>query len=357
MITNEQGSIGSKSQAVAKAIKLLKGQADYSLYELARTELNQFSSEFVAQNSQIDYSDSRRRSSTEDLAKGKIVDSFLGYVDFPNLFRDVANTVLKEKWQNKNSTWRKWVNLGELKDFREANLVSSGIMPEPRLVKEGAEYKQHNLFGEIARAKLETYGDMTNLSRATLLSDDKNAYSTIIKSIIDAYDRKIGSDVYKILTENPIAFEGKRLFDAAHNNIVSKTSDFAADLGSALEKMYGQTFIFSEEHEELIGVQPKFVICSPGLSPEASAIVGDYNKAISKEQQLSVIVEPRLKSTDGWFLATDKESSSISFFRLEGSEGPTVMTKDLHHVDGMDIKYQWDTGVSPVDYRGLVRVQ
>ncbi len=351
-----------RSNAVAQVKRIIRGDSTEDIYEIARATLREFSIDHLHNiESKIDRTDQRRERMTSEQARSEIMTTFLNFVDFPELFRDVASSVLLEKWGGVPGTWANWVREDELDNFHPTNIISAALLPEPQKVRENQEYRRfNNLFGEIASAQLATYGDITAVTRQTLLNGTKGAFDALVKTIAQAYERLIGTKAYSILTSNPIAFDEKELFHADHNNVLAKTSDFSADLSQALNLMYGQKNYFPTlpdgSKTQFAVIQPRFVITSPAQSIEAAKVVGEYNKALLDEQKLSVIVEPRLVDFEGWFLSAAKEQSSICLFKLRGSKAPSVMTKEISRTDGLEVKHQWDIDVAPVDFRGLVRV-
>lgn len=354
--------LAARATAVAQVKKIIRGESSEDIFELARNTLRDFSADHLNSiESKIDRTDQRRERMSSDLARGEIMTTFLNFVDFPELFRDVASSVLLEKWGGIPGTWANWVREDELDNFHFTNIITAALLPEPNKVSEFETYRRFDsLFGEVANASLSTYGDILAIPRQTLINGAKGSFDAIIKTVAQAYERLIGTKVYSILTSNPVAFDEKELFHSDHKNIVTKTGDFANDLAAALGLMYGQKNYFpnlpSEDKTQLAITQPRFVITSPAQSIEAARVVGEYNKALLDEQKLSVIVEPRLVDFGGWFLSAGKEQSSICLFKLRGSKAPSVMTKEISRTDGLEVKHQWDIDVAPVDYRGLVRV-
>lgn len=351
-----------RSNAVAQVKRIIRGDSTEDIYDIARATLREFSLDHLHNiESKIDRTDQRRERMTSELARSEIMTTFLNFVDFPELFRDVASSVLLEKWGGVPGTWANWVREGELDNFHFNNIITAALLPEPNKVNERETYRRFDsLFGEVANASLSTYGDILAIPRQTLINGAQGAFDAIVKTVAQAYERLIGTKVYSILTSNPVAFDEKELFHADHKNIVNKTGDFANDLAAALGLMYGQKNYFpnlpGEAKTQLAITQPRFVITSPAQSIEAAKVVGEYNKALLDEQKLSVIVEPRLVDFGGWFLSAGKEQSSICLFKLRGSKAPSVMTKEISRTDGLEVKHQWDIDVAPVDYRGLVRV-
>lgn len=351
-----------RSNAVVQVKRIIRGDSTEDIYEIARATLREFSIDHLHNiESKIDRTDQRRERMTSEQARSEIMTTFLNFVDFPELFRDVASSVLLEKWGGIPGTWANWVREDELDNFHFTNVITAALLPEPNKVSERETYRRFDsLFGEVANASLSTYGDILAIPRQTLINGAHGAFDAIVKTVAQAYERLIGTKVYSILTSNPVAFNEKELFHADHKNIVTKTGDFANDLASALGLMYGQKNYFpnlpGESKTQLAITQPRFVITSPAQSIEAAKVVGEYNKALLDEQKLSVIVEPRLVDFDGWFLSAAKEQSSICLFKLRGSKAPSVMTKEISRTDGLEVKHQWDIDVAPVDFRGLVRV-
>ena len=347
-----------RAKATAELTKIIRGESSVALYDLALDTMREWSASYVNElQDKIDHSSDRKLKNSKAMVRIKLLEGFFNFVNLTDLFQNVSSTMLLEKFKEKSGNWKLWVREAELDNFNIANIISAELLPEPGLVKERLYYRRfNNVFGELVNAQLSTYGDILAVDRQTLLGESYKAFDSLIRTISYAYDRKISGMVYSILKDNPVFFEGREIFHADHNNVVTKTSDFTADLSKALEKMYGQKYDYSEQIKEQLSIQPKHVITSPAQSLEASKVVGEYNKALSDEQKLSVLVEPRLIDFGGWFLSAGKEQSSICLYRLRGSDAPAVLTKNVMSTDGLEVKHRWDFDVAPVDYRGLVRV-
>ena len=283
--------------------------------------------------------------------------AYLNLVDFKTIFVDTLNNLLIDKWSATSETWRIWVNNYSLTDFRATAVTAVGVIPQPdHLDEQKQEYLLKELYGESASAKLGTYGNLINIERQTIFSDDISAINTLLAGISAAYDRQIGDKVYGCLTENPEVFNETSIFSSEHKNEVTATDDFSADLGNALALMYGQTIETHNRKVENVRVQPKYVIVPPEKALSAAKVVGEYNKAVTEQQLLVVIVESRLTGFNGWFLACDNPFASISLFTLRGELVPKILTNNTFTIDGLQIKHRLDYDVRPTDYRGLVRV-
>ena len=253
--------------------------------------------------------------------------AYLNLVDFKTIFVDTLNNLLIDKWSATSETWRIWVNNYSLTDFRATAVTAVGVIPQPdHLDEQKQEYLLKELYGESASAKLGTYGNLINIERQTIFSDDISAINTLLAGISAAYDRQIGDKVYGFLTENPEVFNETSIFSSEHKNEVTATDDFSADLGNALALMYGQTIETHNRKVENVRVQPKYVIVPPEKALSAAKVVGEYNKAVTEQQLLVVIVESRLTGFNGWFLACDNPFASISLFTLRGELVPKILT-------------------------------
>lgn len=348
-----------RAKATAELSKIIRGESKESLHDLALNTMREWSGSYVNElQEKVDYSSDRSLKNSKAIVRAKLMEGFFNFVGFADLFQNVSSTMLLEKFASKAGMWNLWVRKAELDDFNKANVITADLLPEPKLVRELEDRyrKLKNVFGEVVNAQLSTYGDILAVERHWLLDDSYKAFDSLIDTIFSSYDRKISGMVYSILKDNPVCFEDRELFHEDHNNMVTKTSDFTADLSNALEKMYGQKYEYSDRIKEQLSIQPKHVITSPAQSLEASKVIGEYNKALSDEQKLTVLVEPRLIDFSGWFLSAGKEQSSICLYQLRGANAPAVLTKNLMRTDGLEVKHRWDFDVAPVDYRGLVKV-
>lgn len=296
----------------------------------------------------LDYSQERDRR--------EAFNAYLNIVDFKTILVDSINTLLIEKWSNTNETWRIWVNNYGLPDFKEMSVTAVGVVPQPLHIMPGTSYGLTELYGEETNAKLSTYGNRILLERRTIVNDDVSAIQSFSSGISAAYDRQIGDKVYNFLKLNPVTFNDTELFHADHSNIVTATSDFEADLSSAVELMCGQKMEFDNGVSEVLRVQPKYLIVPPSKAFTAARIVGEYNAAVTDSQKLTVVVESRLTGFGGWFLACDNPYASIALFTLNDLMVPQIFTHNRFTSDGIEIKHRFDYDVKPIDYRGLVRV-
>ena len=349
-------TLNARSKAVEAAKNFIRGNSTESLLEIAKHSLSLESPDFVFDYTQLDHTNERTLQNSKAAANSKLLYTFLSYVDFPAVFQDVATSLLIDRWKNETGTWRKWVGNLPLSNFTATNLTGACVLPEPNMVKAGTEYKHINLYGEISQAQLNTYGDIFNIGRESFHNGGSEAFLKIVASISSCFDRMISTKVYGLLNANPAYFEGKELFHADHQNITFKTGDYEKDLEKALALIFQQK-IAIDGTEQHLSIKPKFVLTGPEEALPLTRALVDFNAAMADEDKIQVVIEPRLSGHNAWYLAGDKDVSSIRTFTLDGATKPTIMTKEYNQRNGMDVKYRFDFDVQPVDYRSLVRVK
>lgn len=349
-------TLNVRSEAVDSFKKFIKGETSESLEAIARRAIGEISPEFLEKDTALDYTSDRTLRNSRELAKSKLINTFLGYVDLPSVFQNVATSILIKKWANDKGTWRNWVSNIPLENFIQSDITSIGVLPEPTKVSEGSNFNYVNLYGERATANLSSFGDIFNIGRGDLLNSNPGTLQELITAISSCFDCLVSTQVYNLLSQNPVCFEDRTLFHEDHNNQVVKTGDYEKDLESALGLMFGQK-ISADGKVQQLNIQPRFVIAPASESLALSKVLVDYNSVVSETQRIQLVIEPRLSGGGSWYLACDKETSSIRTFTLEGSEAPTIQTKEYHQRNGMDVKYRFDIDVEPVDYRGLVQIK
>ncbi|MEL0625302.1 Mu-like prophage major head subunit gpT family protein, partial [Marinomonas arenicola] len=69
--------------------------------------------------------------------------------------------------------------------------------------------------------QLATYGRLFSISRQTIINDDLQAFTKLPMKMGRAAIRTVGDLVYALLMSNPNMKDGKSLFHADHNNILT----------------------------------------------------------------------------------------------------------------------------------------
>lgn len=282
---------------------------------------------------------------------------FFNLVDFGEIFVDVLNSILIEKWAQTNETWRIWVNNYSLNDFRPELPASVGLVDEPQKLVERREYKHSSITMEssAARAQLADYGRLIQLTTQDVMNDNVSALKSFISSIVNAYDKLIGDHVYGTLFNNVVLDDGKELFHQDRNNTFA-AGGVKANLVGAIEAMTTHKWKFGDATTTDLPIAPKYVIASPEMVFTLADEVERFNKVLPEMQKLQIVMERRLIGKNSWYLVCDNPYSSISLFTLRGQSRPEIITKNLFSTNGISIKHRMAFDVKTMDPRGLVRI-
>jgi hypothetical protein len=332
--------------------KLIDGARDFmglSLMEMARGVLE------------------RRGISTRGMSKMEVAGEALrmrstgahSTSDFPAILANVANKTLRGAYASTPRTFQAWARRSVATDFKPVSRTQLGGAPDLRKVSESGEFQ----YGSIGEGKedyaLATYGRIVSITRQVLINDDLDAF-TRVPAAFGASAADLESDiVYSILTGNPKMGDGKDLFHADHNNLLSAAVVSEKALAAAYRKFGQQKGI----EDRPVSIQPRFIIVPPGsravearkqITATTPSATGDVNTFAGR---LEVVEEPRLipgSGQDPWFLAADPSRiDTVEFAYLDGQEGVYTETRSGFEVDGLEIKARHDFAAKAIDWRGM----
>lgn len=274
-----------------------------------------------------------------------------------------VNRRLRDAYDRSEQTFRSFVRSGTAKDFRQITKGQMGDFPAMEILHENAEIK-YGTFGEFQEPiQLATFAKGINISRKLFINDDVDGLMRIIDSA--AYS---GSDlesdlVYSLLNSPQIMSDGEALFSAAHNNIATVDAPISIASLSEARKLLRQQRTVDGAH--ISGITPKYLIVPPSLETIARQftsanftpdVAGNDNEV---GRGLTPIVEVRLTDTgvnSPWFVSTSPGIvDTLEIIRLEGQTGIEMMEDRDKSTLGLSWKAYMDVGVSPIDFRGMVR--
>jgi len=169
--------------------------------------------------------------------------------------------------------------------------------------------------------------------------------------------RKESDIVWDLLLSNPEFTDGSTVFSPEHGNYVTPGTPINTEtLAAGYEAMASQT----SDSGESLSLVPKFLIVGPKQSLAAYQYTSSAytpNKpgdvADPRNQNLTVIVEGRIKDYRWYLVADPADMNSIDYAYLEGEEGVFIETREGFEVDGLETKARLVFGASWVDYRGV----
>ena len=280
--------------------------------------------------------------------------------DFGNILMDVAHKAALLGWDEAEETFDRWTRKGTLTDFKVSNRVGLNSLAALRKVRDGAEYKYITVGDKGEQIALATYGELFSLTRQTIINDDLDMLTRIPAAMGGAARATVGDLVYAVLTSNGKLSDGKPLFSADHNNLVSAAMDIDG-LDTARKAMRLQ-----KSGERALNIRPAYVLTPVALESRANQLIksasvpgADANSGINNPIQnfAEVIAEPRLdiKSEKEFYLTAAQGRDTIEVAYLDGVDAPYIEQQNGFTIDGAAFKVRIDAGVAALDHRGLVK--
>ena len=280
--------------------------------------------------------------------------------DFGQILIDVAHKSLLKGWESAVEDYEKFTTRGTLTDFRATKRVGLGGFSSLPEVGEGEEYSYGKIGDEGANVALATYGQLFSITRQAILNDDMHLLTKIPEKMGQAAKATIAKLVFALLTGNAIAQDGKKLFDASHNNAFNNAALDITNIDKAIQMMNG----FVDASGQPLAIEPEFLLAPTSLYTRAKQLLGstsvegaDINSGIINP--LQGVVDPiksarlQIANPKEWYLI-NKEAIEVSY--LDGIDTPYIEQQQGFTVDGVATKVRIDAGVNVIDYRGIVKV-
>ena len=287
---------------------------------------------------------------------------------FPAILDNTINKKIVEAYSHTPTTFEAWTSKGTLSDFKENKdaeyIIGAGEFYE---VPENGELKADTILSEkLPTRQLKTYGRQFTMTRQAFINDDIG----LITKMPALYARKakitIDRQVYRVLFDNKKIFDGKNLFDTAHNNDISSGAMPSVE---AIEAMILKMRAQKDAFGEAINVVPAFIVVPVGYEFALNVIFGSTNLPGSQNNDknplynspISVVQTPVLNEYAGtnnvpWYLVADiNTAKSIQIDYLNGNEMPTISRNNDPNILGFSWNIFLDWGISVVDYRGITR--
>ena len=289
--------------------------------------------------------------------------SGLSTSDFPNLMSDVANRVLTDAHAEAEVTWNIISDIVDAADFRPINLVDMGGFPELQLVGENGEYKDVKFEEGKESYVVRRRGNMFRLTYEMVRNDDLRAFLRIPKMFGSAAHRTVNNAVYGLLSSDPTMGDGKKLYHASRENLV--TGDFRGIPSvSALSEGRRLMRRFKDlGGKAALNLSPKFLVC--GSKHENNVDVILASAGLPQEHMSSTVTNPWkgrltpvidavLDSYDenAWYLMPAVNSSPvIEVAFLDGEQTPYLDSELDFDSDGIKYKCRHSFGAGLVGSR------
>lgn len=303
---------------------------------------------------------------------GKLTRSYFNpTAAFPAILDTAINKAYVEGHRTAAVTFDKWTKKGTLKDFKtHDNNYLAGPAGEFLEVPEGGELKHDTPSDEKKPTrKLKTYGRQFTMTRQAFINDDIDFLSKIPAKYATAARKTQNKQVYQILINNPVIYDGTKLFTSAHKNVLASGTGITAD---AVQKMFLALQMQTDEFGDAVIIRPTYFVVPVGYSFAVYEIFNSATINTSSNTQaanplyryreiLEVVEDPTLNVLAGtnaipWFVVGDKsDTDSIEVDYLNGNEIPTIRRMESPGTLGFVWDIYLDWGISVMDYRGIIK--
>lgn len=282
--------------------------------------------------------------------------------DFPLILGDSVGRTMRAAYTAAPSGLKRIARQTTAKDFKAKYKLQLSEAAQLEKVNESGEFKSGSLTEAKESYAIATYGKIFGITRQALVNDDLGAFNDLARRLgqaAAATEAKLMVDLWLANSGNgPTMADTVALFNlSSHKNLQTAAAFDIAPLSimrTAMRRQVGLT-------GELISVEPKFLIIPPELETTAeqklrTALYPASSSASTPDsfKQLEIVVEPRLTSATGYYLAADPASiDGLEFSYLEGEQGLQIETKAGFEVDGVQVKARVDFGAGAIDWRAF----
>lgn len=291
---------------------------------------------------------------------------------FPTIMDNAINKAYVEGHRTAPVTFEAWTKRGTLKDFKtHDNNYLSGPAGELLEVPEGGELK-HDVWNDAKRPsrKLRTYGRQFTMSRQAFINDDVDMITRMPAKYAASARKTQNKQCYQKLIGNAAIYDGKKLFDKDHKNLLAKGT------GITREAMQGMIMALSnqkDEFGEVCIIRPATLIVPSGYQFDMYTLfysptvnTSDNTQAVNPlyqyRESIQVIEDPTINALCGgfgkqmpwWLLGAKEDTDFIEVDYLNGQEVPTIRRSEIPGTLGFvwDIYLDWD--ITVMDYRGAI---
>lgn len=288
-----------------------------------------------------------------------------GVSAFTNLLADNINKSLANGYMENTETYRPWVQITSLPDFKAADRPILSTFSDLDQIIADEEYKYGSFSDKKESLTLATYGKLFSISRRAIVNDDQNAFGAIPRAMGRAAARKVGDLVYAVLTDNANMNEtGRALFNTTDGNQASSgTAITVANLSTSKSAMA----LLTDPGGAVLGSRPVWILTPIGKEDGAAQIIQatrDPSVASGESpnlpwiQNLRLIGERRLDaaSATAWYLIGDwRDISTVELAFLDGIEAPMLEQVEQTTRDGVLYKIRQDATAAAIDWRNMYK--
>ncbi|MCD8204713.1 MAG: hypothetical protein LUC16_02680 [Coprobacillus sp.] len=287
---------------------------------------------------------------------------------FPAILDQTIEKSIVQLYQMVPTTFEAFTTKGSLKDFKSTadHEYAIGGVGDFLLVPENGEIKADLPRTELQPSrKLDTYGKQFSMTRQAFINDDIGFLTEVPGLYATKAKQTIDKQVYKILFDNAVIFDGTALFSDAHGNLMSNASKPDQ---SSIQAMITKMQMQKDSFGDAIYVYPKTIVVPVGYGFDLQVVFhsaqvtgSNYNDVNPLyNYPIQIVESPVLNAMAGegacpWFIIADPASvRGIQVDYLNGQETPTVRRMEIPGTLGYVWDIYLDWGITVRDFRGMV---
>lgn len=288
---------------------------------------------------------------------------------FPAILDNAINKSIVEMYSKVPTTFQAWTSKGSLSDFKETRdheYIMGGLgdfeeVPENGEIK--ADIPQTEL---LPTRKLKTYGKQFSMTRQAFVNDDIGFLTRVPGLYATKAKKTIDKQVYSLIFKNEKIWDGKPLFDAAHENVVTAGGKPSQQ---SIQAMILQMQKQKDPFGDPILMVPKWIIVPVGYEFDLAVVLhssqvtgsnnNDYNPLYN--YPITIVQTPMLNAMAAgkavpWFMVADPMSAkSVHVDYLNGKEMPFIRRMEAPGTLGFTWDIFMDWGICVRDFRGIAK--
>lgn len=292
---------------------------------------------------------------------------------FPAILDNAINKAYVEGHKTAPATYDRWVKKGSLKDFKiHDNNYLGGPAGEFLEVPESGELKADIWHDEKRPTrKLKTYGRQFTLTRQAFINDDIDMVSKMPAKYAASARKTQNKQAYQILINNGIIYDGVKLFDSVHKNLLAKGT------GITREAVQGMIMALSnqkDEFGEVCIIRPAYLVVPSGYafdmytmfySPTINTTENTQavNPLYDYREKIEIVEDPTINALCGgfgnqmpwWLVGAKEDTDFIECDFLNGQEIPNIRRSEVPGTLGFVWDVYLDWGFSVMDHRGAIK--
>lgn len=296
---------------------------------------------------------------------GKLTEA-ISTTTFAELMGDsVTRSMLAQYRRLGLDTWRQWVEVTRLGDFRTQRRVRMGGYGNLPAVAQGAAYVALTTPTDEEATYVPTKrGGTEDMTMEAIANDDLKGLRDLPKRLSRAAAQTLHEFVYDFLRTNAVIYDAAALAVAGHNNFAA-TALSQGELVASRLRMAKQTELDSAKR---LGIRPRFLIVPLDLEQTAFELLntqqkpGTANNDVNYVRQFNlstITVEYWTDANDWWLVADPADVPTLELGFFEGRQEPEIFVQDMPNVgtvftnDKLTWKIRHIYGGAVMDFRGF----